>query len=108
MSFQLIIKVEHRVILLIWKLPLMLSCPLHGCWLEFYQGLSGHFFGWANTDMLPRTASNIIAVMAMNLIESEILNSYGKQANLFLPEPQSDFTNGLPTGSPRFAVHSVT
>ncbi|KLU16105.1 MULTISPECIES: TniQ family protein [Xenorhabdus] len=174
-----------KPILLIWKLPLMLSCPLHGCWLEFYQGLSGHFFGWENTDMLPRTASNAIAVMdkrtwqalatgyvdlpqrrvhaglwfrllrtlldelntpisqcgtyagnlryvwercgypfragqslwkpyeilnpavqlkmleaaamAMNLIESEILNPYGKQADLFLPEPQSDFTNGLPT-----------
>src|SRR5690606_17218079 len=23
-----------QAVLLAWKLPLMLSCPLHGCWLE--------------------------------------------------------------------------
>ena len=31
----------NQAVLLAWKLPLMLSCPLHGCWLESYWGMPG-------------------------------------------------------------------
>lgn len=30
-------------LLLVWQLPLMLSCPTHGCWLEPYWGAVGQF-----------------------------------------------------------------
>jgi hypothetical protein len=54
---------ENSAILLAWKQPLMLSCPLHGCWLESYWGVSGRFLGWENTDTTPRTASDAITTM---------------------------------------------
>lgn len=50
-------------LLLAWKLPLMLSCPLHGCWLESYWGMPGRFLGWKNADAAPRTANAAIAAM---------------------------------------------
>lgn len=53
----------NQAVLLAWKLPLMLSCPLHGCWLETYWGVPGRFLGWENADTAPRTASDAIAVM---------------------------------------------
>jgi hypothetical protein len=40
----------NQAVLLAWKLPLMLSCPLHGCWLESYWGVPGRFLGWENAD----------------------------------------------------------
>lgn len=173
-----------QAILLAWKLPLMLSCPLHGCWLESYWGVPGRFLGWENADAAPRTASEAIAAMdrrtwqalttgyvelpcrrvhaglwfrllrtlldelntplsqcgayggniryvwercghplragqslwrpyevlglaiqlqmleavatAIDLIESKVLIPRGEQAELFLPEPQTRFSNGLP------------
>ncbi|WP_061291527.1 TniQ family protein [Azotobacter vinelandii] len=173
-----------QAVLLAWKLPLMLSCPLHGCWLESYWGVPGRFLGWQNTDAAPRTASDAIAAMdrrtwhaltmgyvdlprrrihaglwfrllrtlldelntplsqcgayagsiryvwercghplragqslwrpyeildpavqlqmleaaatVVDLIESKMLSPRGEQAELFLPEPQTEFTNGLP------------
>jgi hypothetical protein len=54
---------ENQAVLLAWKLPLMLSCPLHGCWLESYWGVPGRFLGWENADAAPRTASDAIAAM---------------------------------------------
>ncbi|OPD76818.1 hypothetical protein AO915_31395, partial [Pseudomonas aeruginosa] len=36
----------NQAILLAWKLPLMLSCPQHGCWLGFYWGVPGRLLGW--------------------------------------------------------------
>jgi hypothetical protein len=54
---------ENQAVLLAWKLPLMLSCPLHGCWLESYWGVPGWFLGWENADAEPRTASDAIAAM---------------------------------------------
>jgi hypothetical protein len=53
----------NQAVLLAWKLPLMLSCPLHGCWLESYWGVPGRFLGWENADADPRTASDAIATM---------------------------------------------
>jgi hypothetical protein len=53
----------NPAVLLAWKLPLMLSCPLHGCWLEPYWGVPGRFLGWENTDAAPRMASAAIAAM---------------------------------------------
>ena len=173
-----------QALLLAWKLPLMLSFPLHGCWLESYWGVPGRFLGWENADAAPRTASSAIATMdrrtwqalttgyvelprrrihaglwfrllrtlldelntplsqcgmfagsiryvwercghplragqslwrpyeilapavqlqmleaaatAIDLIESNVLSPGGKQAALFLSEPQTAFTNGLP------------
>jgi hypothetical protein len=52
-----------QAILLVWKLPLMLSCPLHGCWLESYWGTPGGFLGWENADSSPREASEAITAM---------------------------------------------
>ncbi|MGV8891147.1 MAG: TniQ family protein [Pseudomonas sp.] len=174
----------NQAVLLAWKLPLILSCPLHGCWLESYWGVPGRFFGWECADAPLRTASGAIAAMdrrtwqaltmgyvelprrrihaglwfrllrtlldelntplshcgtcagsiryawercgyplragqslwhpfeilapaiqmqmleaaatAIELIESKVLSPCGEQAALFLPEPQTNFTNGLP------------
>mgnify|MGYP005846258007 CR=1 FL=1 len=173
-----------QAVLLAWKLPLMLSCPQHGCWLESYWGVPGRLLGWENTDAAPRTASDAIAAMdrrtwqalttgnvelprrrihaglwfrllrtlidelntplshcgtcadslryvwercghplragqslwrpyeilnpaaqlqmleaaatAIDLIESNVLSPRGELATLFLSEPQTGFTNGLP------------
>lgn len=32
--------------LLTWSLPLMLSCPVHGCWLEHHDGPRGSYYSW--------------------------------------------------------------
>jgi hypothetical protein len=52
-----------QAVLLAWKLPLILSCPLHGCWLEAYRGVLGCFLGWENADAAPRTASDVIVAV---------------------------------------------
>ena len=52
---------ENQAVLLAWKLPLMLSCPLHGCWLEHYHGTPGRFFRWEKTKT-ERAANGAIAV----------------------------------------------
>ena len=54
---------NNQALLLAWKLPLMLSCPVHGCWLESYWGAPGKFFRWKNSDFSPRTASEKIFAM---------------------------------------------
>lgn len=174
----------NQAVLLVWKLPLMLSCPLHGCWLESYWGVPGRFLGWEHADASPRTASDAVAAMdqrtwqalttgyvelrrrhihaglwfrllrtlldelntplsqcgtfaggiryawercghplragqslwrpyeilapavqlqmletaatTIELIELKVLPPRGEQATLFLPEPETGFTNGLP------------
>lgn len=53
----------NQAVLLAWKLPLMLSCPLHGCWLESYWGVPGRVLGWEKADAVPRTTSDAIAAM---------------------------------------------
>lgn len=53
----------NQAILLAWKLPLMLSCPQHGCWLEFYWGVPGRLLGWESTDTSPRAVNEAIAAM---------------------------------------------
>jgi hypothetical protein len=175
---------ENQAVLLAWKLPLMLSCPVHGCWLESYWGVPERFLGWESGDAAPRTANDAIAAMdrrtwqaltqgyvelprrrihvglwfrllrtlldelntplshcgvcagsvryvwercghplragqslwrpyeildpavqlqmleaaatAIDLIESKVLSPRGEQAALFLLEPETGFTNGLP------------
>ena len=32
--------------LLTWSLPLTLSCPVHGCWLEHHDGPPGSYYSW--------------------------------------------------------------
>ena len=174
----------NQTVLLAWKLPLMLSCPLHGCGLKTYWGVPGRFLGWEDAEDAPRTASDAITAMdrrtwqaltlgyvelprrrihaglwfrllrtlldelntplshcggsagsirhvwehcghplraeqslwrpfeilapavqlqmleaaatAIELIESKVVRPRGEQAALFLTEPQSGFTNGLP------------
>ena len=174
----------NQAILLAWKLPLMLSCPLHGCWLESYWGCARAVSRLGEHRRCPRMASDAIAAMdrrtwqaltmgyvklprrrihaglwfrllrtlvdelntplsqcgtcagnirsvwarcghplragqslwrpyeildpavqlqmleaaatAIDLIESKVLSPRGEQAALFLPEPQTGFTNGLP------------
>ncbi|WP_110070786.1 TniQ family protein [Halomonas sp. A11-A] len=53
----------EQAILLAWKLPLMLSCPRHGCWLEPYWGVPGRYLGWENADTTPRAAADAITTM---------------------------------------------
>ncbi|MBB4099628.1 hypothetical protein GGR46_003200 [Sphingomonas kyeonggiensis] len=52
-----------QALLLVWKLPLMLSCPHHGCWLETYHGSPGLFTSWEDPNCTPRPASDTIAAM---------------------------------------------
>lgn len=54
---------NNQALLFAWKLPLMLSCPVHGCWLESYWGIPGEIFRWTNTDSLPRMARKTISAM---------------------------------------------
>lgn len=53
---------ENKVWLLMWQLPLLLSCPQHGCWLEPYFGVSNTFIGW-ETEKLSRPANKNITKM---------------------------------------------
>lgn len=50
-------------LLLVWALPLMLSCPQHGCWLESYWGNPGLFIGWEQEGLSPRAADRAITAM---------------------------------------------
>ncbi|MGO1500350.1 MAG: TniQ family protein [Marinobacter sp.] len=52
-----------QAILLAWKLPLVLSCPQHGCWLESYRGIPGRSLDWENANTTPRMASEAITAM---------------------------------------------
>ena len=52
-----------QAVRLAWKLPLMLSCPLHGCWLESYWGLPGVHLGWENASTVPLAAAETITAM---------------------------------------------
>jgi hypothetical protein len=52
-----------QAILLAWKLPLVLSCPQHGCWLESYWGIPGRSLDWENANTTPRVASEAITAM---------------------------------------------
>ncbi|AWK15112.1 TniQ family protein (plasmid) [Candidatus Fukatsuia symbiotica] len=54
--------VDHPI-LLAWQLPLMLSCPTHGCWLEPYLGGPWQFMCWETKSCEPREASEPILVM---------------------------------------------
>lgn len=52
-----------RPMWLMWMVPLMLSCPRHGCWLEACWGLPGTFVNWKSNDTSPRPASAAIRSM---------------------------------------------
>ncbi len=52
-----------QAVLLVWQLPLMLSCPLHGCWLESYRGPPGRYLQWENAEAVLRSANEAIACM---------------------------------------------
>lgn len=54
---------DKQALLLVWLLPLVVSCPLHGCWLEPYLGLPGLFLQWETGGVPPRPASEAIALM---------------------------------------------
>jgi len=184
-----------HALLLAWKLPLMLSCPQHGCWLEPYWGVPGRFIGWEHGEPSPRKTNAAITAMdrrtwqaltmghvdlprraihagvwfrfvrtlldelntplsqcgpyagnlravwercghplragqslwrpyealpsavqlqmleaaatAMDMIESRVVVPDGEQGILFLPEPQGDFTDGIPMVKPvREAISS--
>ena len=48
---------------LMWMVPLMLSCPRHGCGLAACWGLPGTFVDWTSKDASPRPASPAIRNM---------------------------------------------
>lgn len=52
-----------KIELLGWKLPLMLSCPLHVCWLEPYRGKHGRFDSCENAEAAPRKEGSSVAAM---------------------------------------------
>ena len=53
----------NQAVLLVWQLPLMLSCPQHGCWLVSCSGLPGRYLQWENAEAAPRPANEAIASM---------------------------------------------
>lgn len=63
----------RRGLLLMWGLPLMLSCPDHDCMLEPYIGTPSIWAAWENTDPRPRTASE--AVISMDHRTQEALTT---------------------------------
>lgn len=48
---------------LMWSIPLMLSCPFHGCLLEPHTDVPGYFVGWEYAPPQPRPASTPVLVM---------------------------------------------
>lgn len=60
---QCLAEAKNYAGLLMWQLPLLLSCPRHGCWLESYWGVAGDYCQWETQDLLPRQASEAIAQM---------------------------------------------
>lgn len=60
---QCLAEAENYACLLMWQLPLLLSCPRHGCWLESYWGVAGDYCQWEQQDLLPRQTSEAIAQM---------------------------------------------
>ncbi|CNI48216.1 TniQ family protein [Yersinia ruckeri] len=54
---------SEGALLLTWKLPLMLSCPIHGCWLESYREKFGLFHRWVKIPGNLRQASFAVSVM---------------------------------------------
>lgn len=52
-----------HALLLMWQLPLLLSCPQHGCWLEPYLGMPGNFLRWEAEAIQPRPTSEAVAMM---------------------------------------------
>ncbi len=53
----------NQAVLLVWQLPLMLSCPQHGCWLAAYWGQPGRHLQWENAEAAPGLANEAIASM---------------------------------------------
>jgi hypothetical protein len=53
----------NQAVLLVWQLPLMLSCPQHGCRLASYLGQPGRYLQWENTEATPPPANEAIANM---------------------------------------------
>ena len=53
----------NQTMLLVWQLPLMLSCPQHGCWLASYWSLPGRYLQWEKADAAPHPANEAIACM---------------------------------------------
>jgi hypothetical protein len=49
--------------LLMWEIPLLLSCPRHGCWLESCWGFPSQFHGWKTPGLSPRMANEAISKM---------------------------------------------
>jgi len=49
---------------LLWQIPLFISCPIHGCWLEpCFRGYSSRFLCWEEAKVLPRQANDAIKKM---------------------------------------------
>lgn len=53
----------RRGLLLMWKLPLLLSCPDHGCRLEPFNGFPGDYPDWLVPDTPPHPASAEVKAM---------------------------------------------
>lgn len=54
---------RRQGLLLIWQLPLLLSCPEHGCLLETCMGFPGLYLEWTSGYTSPRPASERIRAM---------------------------------------------
>jgi hypothetical protein len=48
---------------LMWSLPLMLSCPFHGCLLEPHTDVPGYYLGWEYAPPQPRPAAAPVVAM---------------------------------------------
>jgi len=54
---------DRQGLLLIWQLPLSLSCPGHGVMLEPCIGFPGDYVGWTGDDAGPHAASEAVSAM---------------------------------------------
>ncbi|MEQ1486658.1 TniQ family protein [Methyloglobulus sp.] len=55
--------IEKPIYKLAWQLPLFVSCPVHGCWLELVRGYSDNFHSSVDRGSLPRAADQVITKM---------------------------------------------
>lgn len=54
---------DRQGLLLAWQLPLLLSCPEHGCLLEPYIGFPGTYLEWTGGSAVPRPTNGAVSMM---------------------------------------------
>ncbi len=58
---------------LLWEIPIVSSCPAHGCWLEATNAGRGYFDIWEFTRPTPRPAPTQVLVLDQRTVDAFIL-----------------------------------